>query len=250
MRVRIFAGIVKEPPYFGDVTPLYPSIRKACLRCVLQSRELDETAKTEVLLYDDIIDSGHNESYLGGVGSASEMGVDLFGLMLVQADESVEDVVASQGVIITTFVVREVVLHWADWQLLLESINLVQEQDYRGLDEPSRIADRVKKSKGLLHTIDGLVLKQKLVVLGNGNEEEDGCDILEAMDPLLSFRSLSSHIEHAISKVSDDEGGLRDTSSLDTRSENILVVGHIVWLSDTLDVVEVVSGRIVQLVLS
>jgi hypothetical protein len=172
------------------------------------------------------------------------MGVDLLGLMLVQADKSVEDIVASQSIIIATFIVREIVLHRADGELLLETIDLVQEQDYRSLDEPSGIADRVKKCESLLHTVDCLVLKQKLVVLGNGDEEEDGGDILEAMDPLLSFRSLSSNIKHAISQVPNDEGGLRNTSGLDTRSKHILVVGHIVWLSDPLDVVEVAESLI------
>jgi len=48
-----------------------------------RSKHLDETAKTEVLLDNDIIDCCHNKSDLRGVGGASEMGVDLLGLMLV-----------------------------------------------------------------------------------------------------------------------------------------------------------------------
>lgn len=75
------------------------------------------------------IDSRHNESNLRSVGSASEMGVDLFGLVLVETDESVQDVVTCEGVIISTFVVWEVVLHRTNGKLLLESIDLVQEQD-------------------------------------------------------------------------------------------------------------------------
>jgi len=138
-------------------------------------------------LDDNVIDGGHNEADLGGVGGASEMRVDLLRLVLVQADESVQDVVASQSVILTALVIREVVLHWAGWELLLETIDLVQEQNYRGLDEPSGIADRIEKRKSLLHTIDSLILEQKLIVLGDGKEEKDGGDILEAVDPLLSF---------------------------------------------------------------
>lgn len=113
------------------------------------------------------------------------MSINLLGLVLIQTDESVQDVVAGQGIVITTFVVREVVLHWADWELLLETINLVQEQNYRGLDEPSRVANGVEEGKGFLHTVDGLIFEQKLVILGNGNEEKDGGDIFEAVDPLL-----------------------------------------------------------------
>jgi len=80
-------------------------------------------------LNDDIVDCSHDESDLGGISGTGEVSVDLLGLMLVQANESVQDVVACQCVIITTFVVGEVVLHWADWELLLEAINLVQKQD-------------------------------------------------------------------------------------------------------------------------
>lgn len=75
------------------------------------------------------INSRHDESNLGSVGSASEMGVDLFCLVLVETDESVQDVVTCESVIISTFIIWEVVLHRTDRKLLLESIDLVQEQD-------------------------------------------------------------------------------------------------------------------------
>jgi len=211
---------------------------------------LDQTAKTQVFLDDDVINGCHNEADLGGIGGAGEVGVDLLGLVLVQADESVEDVVAGQSIVVTTFEVREVVLHGADWELLLESIDLVQEEDDGGLDEPAGVADRIEQSQSFLHTIDSLILEKKLVVLGNGNKKQDRGDVLEAMNPLLSLRSLSTYVEHSVCEVADDEGCLGDTSSLDTRSKDILIVGHVITLGDTLDVVEVVSGRIVQLILS
>jgi len=80
-------------------------------------------------LNDDVINCSHDKSDLSGVSGTGEMGVDLLGFVLVQAYESIQDIVAGQIIIITTFVVREVVLHWADWELLLEAIDLVQEQD-------------------------------------------------------------------------------------------------------------------------
>jgi hypothetical protein len=180
------------------------------------------------------IDGCHDEADLGGISSASKMGVDLLCLMLVQGDESVEDVIASQSIVLTSLIVGEVVLHRADGQLLLESINLV---------EPSRIADGVKQGECFLHTVDCLIFKQELIVLGDGDEEENGGNVLEAVDPLLSLRSLSSHIEHAVGEISNDEGGLGNTSGLDTGSENILVVGHVIGLSDTVDVVKVAMSR-------
>jgi len=80
-------------------------------------------------LDDDVVDSGHDKSDLGGISRTGEMGIDLLRLVLVQADESVENVVAGQSVIVTTFKVGEVILHRRYWELLLKSINLVQEQN-------------------------------------------------------------------------------------------------------------------------
>lgn len=144
------------------------------------------------------------------------MCVDLLGLVLVQADEAVKDVVAGSAVVVTTLVVGEVVLHGADGKLLLESIDLVEEQNDRSLDEPSRVADRIEERKRLLHAVDSLVLKQQLVVLGNGNQEENGSNILKAVDPLLPLGALTTDVEHAIGKVADDKGRLSDTGRLDT----------------------------------
>lgn len=210
---------------------------------------LDETAKTEVFLNDDIINSSHDETDLRGISSTGEMGIDLLGLVLIQTDESVEDIITSQSIIVTTLVIREVVLHGADGELGLETINLVQEQDNRGLDEPSRIADGIEQGQGFLHTVDRLIFEKELIVLGNGNQEEDGGDILKAMNPLLSFGTLSTHIEHAVCEVANDERRLGDTSGLDTRSEDILIVGHVIGLGDAFNVVKVVAGGVVQLVL-
>jgi len=59
------------------------------------------------------------------------------------------------------------------------------------------------------------------------------------MYPLLPFRSLATDIEHAVGEVADDEGGLGDTRCLDTRAEDILIVGDIVWCRDAVNGIEV-----------
>ena len=45
---------------------------------------------------------GHDESNLGGIGGAGEVGVDLLRVVLVQADEAVQNVVTSSGIIRAT----------------------------------------------------------------------------------------------------------------------------------------------------
>lgn len=129
----------------------------------------------------------HDESNLHRVCGAGEMGVDLLCLVLVKRDESVQDVVASCSIVWATLVVGEVILHGADRELLLESVDLVQEQDNRCLDKPPRVADGVEQCEGLLHAVDRLVLEEQLVVFRDGDQEKNGGDVLEAMDPLLSL---------------------------------------------------------------
>jgi hypothetical protein len=191
------------------------------------------------------VNGRHDKPDLRRVGCTSEMGVYLFGFVLIQGHEPVENVVACRGIVRSTlctirslvfpsvgsilvelaFIVREVILHRAHRELLFEPVDLVQEQDDRCLDKPSRVTDGVEQCEGLLHSIDGLVLEEQLIVLGDGNEEKNRCDVLEAVDPLFPLGSLSTHIEHAIGEFTNDEGGLGDSGRLDTRPQYILIVG-------------------------
>lgn len=115
------------------------------------------------------------------------MRVDLLCLGLVERDESIQNVVASRVVVCASLVVREVILHRRDGQLLLKSVYLVQEEDNAGLDEPPRVADAVEECESFLHTIDSLIFEEQLIILRNGDEEENCSDVFEAMNPLLSF---------------------------------------------------------------
>jgi len=119
-----------------------------------------------------------------------------------------------------------------------------------------------------LHTVDRLILEEKLVVFGDGDEEENGGDVLEAMDPLLSLGTLATDVKHAICEIADDECSLGDTGGLDTRAQDVLVVGNIVWSRNAVDGIEVAArlvsarcdekdswkdlllGRVVELVLA
>lgn len=120
--------------------PIQGNVFRSCFRV------LNETAESKVLLDDDIykglayasgiwntakltVYSCHDESDLCCICGAGEVRVDLLCLVLVQADESVQYVVAGKSVVITALIIWEVVLHGADRKLLLESINLVQKQD-------------------------------------------------------------------------------------------------------------------------
>ncbi|KAI6757209.1 hypothetical protein HG531_003034 [Fusarium graminearum] len=168
------------------------------------SRPYHKTTETKVLLDNDIwdalekgsvyhhankltVDSRHNKADLSGIGGAGEMGVDLLGLVLVQADEAVKDIIASRSVVVAALVVGE--------------------------------------SKGLLHSVDGLIFEKELIVFGDGDQEKNGGDVLEAVNPLLSLGSLATNVEHS---------SLNGTANL--RREDIAF--NLGWLhEDGLDVV-------------
>lgn len=90
-----------------------------------------------------------------------------------------------------------------------------------------------------MHSVHSFIFEQELVIFGDGDQEKDSGDILEAVDPLLSLGTLSTNVEHAVGELFDDEGGLGDTGGLDTRAEDILVVWQVVGLGDARDGVEV-----------
>lgn len=169
------------------------------------------------------------------------MSVDLLLFGLVERHETVEDVVACRSVVCTALVVGEVVLHGANGKLFLEAIDFVEEENNRSLDEPSRVADRVEQSEGFLHTVDSLIFEQQLVVFGDGNQEKNGGDIFEAVNPFLPLRTLTTNVEHPVGQVANDEGSFRDTGSLDTRTEDILVSGEVVGLSNAFNGIKVAT---------
>ena len=49
-----------------------------------------------------------------------------------------------------------------------------------------RVAEGVEEGEGL-HAVDRLNLEEQLVVLGDGDEEEDGGDVLEVVDPRTTW---------------------------------------------------------------
>lgn len=70
-------------------------------------------------------------------------------------------------------VLREVVDQGYFRQLLLEHVDLVQEENDRGAEEPSRVDHRLEQNERLLHAVLTVLLEQHLVVLAEGDTEDD-----------------------------------------------------------------------------
>lgn len=94
-----------------------------------------------------------------------------------------------------------------------------------------------------MRTYHTLVFVEHLIIFTERDEEDERSDILEAMDPLLSLRPLPSNVEHAVSKILNDERCLCYTGSLDTRSEDVLIVRYIVVGCDAIYGVEVAKRK-------
>ena len=76
--------------------------------------------------------------------------------------------------------------------------------------------DGVKERQGLLHPVDRLVLVQALVVFRDGNEEDNGRNVFEAVDPLLALGSLTSNVKQLVLELADREVRFSDARRLDS----------------------------------
>lgn len=69
-----------------------------------------------------------------------------------------------------------------------------------------------------------------MVVAADGYEEQDDLDVVEDVDPLLAFRSLSTNVEHAVGEVASVEDGLANAGGAESCTEDVLVGGGVVTL--------------------
>ncbi len=72
-------------------------------------------------------------------------------------------------------------------QLVLEEVPLVEEDDEGHEAEVDAVGHRGEEAEALAHAVGAPVLRQHLVELGEGDDEEDGGDVVEAVDPLLAL---------------------------------------------------------------
>lgn len=103
------------------------------------------------------VDCRHDETNLSRVSCTSKMSVDLLRLVLIQRNETIENVIARSGVfgaarlhqvvkdalihgrilLADASIVRKVITHGANGELLQEAIFFIEEENDRCLDEPS-----------------------------------------------------------------------------------------------------------------
>jgi len=131
--------------------------------------------------------------------------VYFFGLgTLVLAQEFVKDVFVAFCDVNATFVVREKVAHWNIIKFFVEEVALIEEQYHACFCEPATVANFLKKIQSFFHAILCVVFVEHLVVLAHGGDEYHGGDIVEAVNPFLSFIALPAHVIHDKRHLIDD----------------------------------------------
>ena len=82
------------------------------------------------------------------------------------------------------------------------------------------------------------ILVKDLVVLRHGHTEDDGCHVLETVDPFFPLWSLASHVEQLEVEVFEWEVNLHNARSLDPGPEDVLLGRLVVLGSQSVQIVK------------
>lgn len=150
-------------------------------------------------------------------------------------------------------VLREVVLERNALHLLLQQVRLVEEEDDGDVDKDAVVDDGLEDVQGLAEPVGLPVLHQHLggggtdytcthtnhhrcqsaevgahlVVLRGRDQEEDGGDRVEALEPAAPLRALPAHVHHLEGDVLDLKVILVDALGGFTGQQNVLLAGHV-----------------------
>lgn len=89
---------------------------------------------------------------------------------------------------------------------------------------------------------------QDLVVFGHGDTEDDGGHIFKTVNPLFPLGTLSADIEQLEVEILERKVNLNDASGFDASAQNVLFGWHVVFLSQTIQIVEeTAQGKEIEL---
>ncbi len=137
-----------------------------------------------------------------------------------------------------TGVIIETAFHVDTLDLFFKEIAFVEKEDDGGVSKPLTVADLVKEGDGFVHAVDTFVLVKLHVVLAEGDAEDEGRDILEAVDPLFALVSLATDVHHAPVHAAQLKRDFGDTRCSCTRPEQIVLRGRVIRLCNAINVVK------------
>lgn len=177
----------------------------------------------------------HSTNVLG-VDGAREMWIAVVTAVAVRGGDSQElstnEVLGSDDVLVLLVVVDGIVWQVVSFEfgekrleqvafcldLLREQILFVEEQnDGDGL-EPSVVPDVLEEGQRFAEAILSVILPEHQIVGGGRADEDDGRDVVEALNPFSSLVTLAADVEHVESNFVHLEFRLKDASCHDTTS--------------------------------
>ncbi|KPP72588.1 hypothetical protein Z043_108396, partial [Scleropages formosus] len=193
----------------------------------------------EVVLYDDIRYGIKHKLDVAGVRGAGEVRVDLLGLLVaVEVLELALDVDCCLLVRVLALVLRKAERERDALDLLSQQVFFVEEEDERGVNEPVVVADGVKETQAFSHPAlqdteeDISYFGYPEVIATELYTKYDGCHSLEAVDPLLPLRALTTYIHHLESQLLEGELVLHNACGHIPRSQDIFHCGDVLWGGD------------------
>src|SRR3989338_9488531 len=155
--------------------------RESCFFCLKDShKDFSENG------FSDGFPNKDDVFFVNGTG---EMREDLmFGGDSIEFDETLGDELDGVLKVEASSVVGEAAGDVEGLDLGGEEVALVEEEEEGSGAEEGGVDDLVEQEEGFLHAVGDAVLGEDLVVLANGDAEEDGGDGVEAVDP-FSARS-------------------------------------------------------------
>lgn len=143
--------------------------------------------------------------------------------------------------------VGKVVLNADMFDLLLQQVRFVQEEDDGDGGEALVVDDGVKDVAGLDEAVGDAVLHEDLVELAGRRQEQDGCHALEALKPLLPLRPLAADVDEAEGHVPDvDDVFLEGLGGL-AGVQDIIQAGGVVLFSHSINFIQEVLNGVSQL---
>lgn len=141
-------------------------------------------------------------------------------------------------------IAREIVLQlrFLRHDLLLEQVLFVEEENNGDGFKEAVLPDYSEEIQRFFEPVGVDVLSEYKVVAAARDDEDDGCHIVEALDPLPPFVSLTTHVEHMELDFVDLELRLNNSTRQDTTAQQVLVCWAVVRFS--------YGGRAIEEILS
>mmetsp|Transcript_17009 Transcript_17009/g.48860 ORF Transcript_17009/g.48860 Transcript_17009/m.48860 type:complete len:379 (+) Transcript_17009:945-2081(+) len=160
--------------------------------------------------------------------------------LLDEVQDAVVEVLGRAGVVAERALGDNVARH----NFLGKDVLLIQEEHDGGVGKGAIVAHRAEQLQRFDHAVGPLGLGEGLVVLRQGGDEDDGVDLIEAVDPLAPLGPLAADVVHFELDAIDPIALHDHLRRSDARQEDVLRGRLVRGAGDAGEVVEVLLVRV------